>query len=191
MIYLWVKPKSCPQKLIAEYNRKLSIDRFLFTDGICLTLSQIDKPIIFQHKMKEADISKYDCIPNNSSSPLVNQRIVDLLLKLAPDDVQFFDAEVRCMDGILTGYKLLNVTSTFVGIDREKSICQMMKNSPTSILGFRYLTYKPGCMGNHKVARDKEYLGNLLVSEEVKQLFEKEKIKGIWFARPEEWFGNY
>jgi hypothetical protein len=43
-------------------------------------------------------------------------------------------------------------------------------------------------MGSHKIARDAEYLGNLLVSEEIKQVFEKEKIKGVWLVRPEEWY---
>ncbi|CAM4456490.1 MAG: hypothetical protein LEGION0403_FIIPPAGN_02774 [Legionella sp.] len=54
---------------------------------------------------------KYDCIPNNSASKLVNQKIIDILMKLAPGDVQFFDAEVHCKDGILTDYKLLNLTN--------------------------------------------------------------------------------
>ncbi|WP_155823934.1 hypothetical protein [Legionella shakespearei] len=41
-------------------------------------------------------------------------------------------------------------------------------------------------MSHHKLARDKEYLGNILVSEEFKLAFEKNKVKGVWFAKPEE-----
>lgn len=122
---------------------------------------------------------KYDCIPNNSSSPLVNQKIIDILLKLAPDDVQFLDAEVHCKDGVLKNYKLLNIINKVKGIDREKSILTMMEQAPDAILRFRYLTYKPGCMGNHKLARDAEYLSHILISEEIKKAFEMEKIKGV------------
>jgi hypothetical protein len=130
---------------------------------------------------------KYDCIPNNCASPLVNQKVIDLLYKLVPEDIQFFDAEVRCKDGILTNYKLINITRTIMGIDHEKSIYSLIP-STDGILGFKYLTYKPGCMGINKIARDKEYLGNILVTEEFKKAFEKEKIKGARFVRPEEFY---
>src|SRR3990167_1053226 len=186
MIYLWEKPKNCMHKLIAGYNREISPDRFLFRKGIKLSAEQVNTKPIFELNITQAEIIKYDCIPNNSESPLVNQKIVDILLRLVPDEVQFFDAEVRCKDGVLTGYKLLNATCKIIGIDREKSIYSMIDSD--AILGFKYLTYKPGCMGNIKLARDKDYKGNFLVSEEIKQAFEKENIKGIWFARPEEWY---
>ena len=133
---------------------------------------------------------KYDSIINNASSPLVNQKIRDILLKLAPDDVQFIKAEVHCKDGILTNYHFLNVTSEIIGVDREKSIYTMMKLAPDVFSSFRYLTYKPGCMGNHKLARDAENLGNILVTEEIKCAFEKEKIKGVWFIAPEKYHTN-
>ncbi|MDP1603830.1 MAG: hypothetical protein Q8M03_11260 [Legionella sp.] len=133
---------------------------------------------------------KYDSIINNASSPLVNQKIRDILLKLAPDDVQFIKAEVHCKDGILTNYNLVNVTSEIIGVDREKSIYTMMKLAPDVFSSFRYLTYKTGCMGNHKLARDAENLGNILVTEEIKLAFEKEKIKGVWFISPEKYHTN-
>jgi len=145
---------------------------------------------ILRVKATATEIQKqYDSIPNMTDAPLVNQKVVELLMKLAPDEVQFLDAEVHCKDGILTNYKLLNVTRNFVGIDREKSIYSMMlPYAPDKILGFKYLTYKAGCMGTLKLARDEEYLGNLLVTEQVKQAFEKEKIKGCRFIRPEEFY---
>lgn len=85
---------------------------------------------------------KYDCIQNNSTSPLINQKIADILFKLAPDDIQLFDAEVHCKDGVLKDYKLLNFTSKIRGIDRENSILSMWKDEPDVIKGFKYLTYK-------------------------------------------------
>lgn len=55
---------------------------------------------------------------------------------------------------------------------------------------FKYLTYKPGCMKNHKLARDEEYLGNILITEEIKEAFEKEKVKGAWLVRPEDYYSQ-
>jgi len=145
---------------------------------------------ILRLKATTTEIQKqYDSIPNDADAPLVNQKIVDLLMKIAPNEVQFFDAEVHCKDGILTDYKLLNVTRNFIGIDREKSICKMMfPDAPDEIRGFKFLTYKPGCMGSLKLARDEEYSPNLLVTEQLKQAFEKEKIKGCRFVRPEDFY---
>lgn len=130
---------------------------------------------------------KYDCIHNNSGSPLINQKIIDILHKIAPDDVQFLDTEIHCKDGVLKNYKLLNFTKKVIGIDRENSVLTMMKQAPDLISGFRYLTYKPSCMGNHKLARDAEYSAHILMTEEVKNAFEKEKIKGVWCVTPEEY----
>lgn len=74
-----------------------------------------------------------------------------------------------------------------MGIDHDKSIYSLIE-STDAILGFKYLTYKSGCMGHFKLARDKVYLGNILVSEELKLAFEKEKVRGVWLARPEEFY---
>jgi hypothetical protein len=138
-------------------------------------------PIInFNKTTKEQLQKRFDCLPNNYSSPLINQKIVDILAELAPNDVQFFDTEVRCQGEILPDYKILNIASVIKGIDHRKSI-------PNSI-GFNYLTYIPGCMGKHKITRDDEYIGNILVTEEIKQAFEKAKIKGVRFVRPEEYY---
>ena len=138
-------------------------------------------PILKLERALKCEIqTKYDCIDNNGTSPLVNEKVMELLLSLAPDDVQFFDAEIRCKDGILNNYKLVNITHTIQGIDHEKSV--------PGALGFKYLTYKPGCMGKHKLARDEEYLGNILVTEGIKQAFEKEKITGVGLVRPEDYY---
>lgn len=283
MLYLWVQPEYSTRKLIADYNRALSPNRFLFLEGVKLNIEEIRQCYAYvrsslvdlsddlfirdqlRRTMKYAyiftydemfccaggivtkidisvdhikkltaellftdnDIDKepkilsdmqlenisasikqpvfqrnpifslsapkamikqqFDCIPNISGSPLVNQKIVDILLKVIPNEVQFFDAEVRCKDGILTNYKLLNSTCKIIGIDHVNSIYSLIDSTKT-ILGFKYLTYKAGCMGNYKLARDGEYLSNLLVTDEIKHFFEKEKVTGVRFARPEEYY---
>lgn len=146
------------------------------------------RPILNVKATQSELLKKYDSIPNSCGLPLVSKNIVDILLQLAPDDVQFFDAEIHCKDGILMGYKLLNLTSKIKGIDHEQSVYTIMEGLPNVIYDFKKAIYKTGCMGHHKLARDEEYLSHILVTEEIKQAFEKEKINGVWFVTPEEWY---
>jgi len=186
MIYMWEIPE-CPNKHIAAYNEAISTDRFIFMQGKPVTKEEITKPLIFELKITQAEIMKYDAIPNNSSSPLVNQKIVNILQELAPEDVQFFDAEIRCKDGDLKDYKLLNIARSIEGIDHEKSIYRRDKFAGLITI-IKYLTYLPNCMKNYKLGRDKELIGNILVTEEIKQAFENAKIKRLRIVRPEEYY---
>ncbi len=129
--------------------------------------------------------------------PLINERVQSILEEIAPNEVQFFPAKVICSDGELEGYSFLNVAVEIIGIDHEKSDYDNIATiDPATgkrivtdaIAGFSYLTYKPGCMGKHPLARDKEYHSNLLVSEKLKIIFDKEKITGVWLVRPEEFY---
>ena len=145
-------------------------------------------PIItFADATREQVRKAYDCLPNSSLIPLVNKKTEDLLLQLAPDDVQFFDTEIRCKDGILPGYRLLNATHTIKGIDYAKS---EYKKSSMGIITFRYMAYKhdSDCMGSHKIAREEDYIPNLVVSEEIKEAFARERIRGPRFVTPEEFY---
>jgi hypothetical protein len=188
LLYFW-ESSDCPDEHTAVYVDEISMDRFLFRKGVFIKKEQINKPIIFDLTVSKAEIAAYDDMPNNSASPLVNQKMMDLLLAIAPNDVQFFDAEVHCHDGVLTNYKLLNITRTVVGIDREQSI-YTKSESLGAIRTVRRLVYNPGCMKNHLIARDAEYLGNILVTEEIKQVFEKAKINGAQIFTPEDYYRN-
>jgi len=188
MIYLWEFPEYFLNKHIAVYHHKYSVAWLSFRKGKKIDQKEITEEPIFDLEVTRAEIQRFDNLPSNAGSvPLVNQKIIDLLLELAPEDVQFFDAEVRCKDGVLTNYKMLNVTHTIRGIDHEKSVYTKMKQAD-AILGFNYLTYQPGCMGSYQLARDEEYKGNLLVTETIKQAFNKNKITGVRFVRPEDFY---
>jgi len=192
MIYLWeAVQENYPNKLMGRYDRDSSPDRFLLEEGRSLKAGEFNKPAIIIFRSTKKNMSKYDCLPNSSLIPLVNQRIRKILEDLAPNDVQFLDAKVMCADGELEGYQLLNATHTIVGIDFEKSKYNKIPMPDDSfIYSWKYLTYKPGCMGVHHIARDQEYIGNLLVSETVKRIFDKEHIiAGL--IRPEEFYRPY
>jgi hypothetical protein len=187
MIYLWECPENFLNHDVGEYDRDVSPDRFLLSDGRPLNAGEFSPVPTVDFEVPQKRLLKFDCLPNNSSIPLVNTRTKSILENLASNEVQFFPARLNCKDGELEGYYFLNVTRTIVGIDHEKSIYTKML-TVDAISRFRYLTYKPGCMGEYQLARDKEYLGNLLVSGKIKSIFEQERITGVWLVRPEDYY---
>jgi hypothetical protein len=198
MIYLWEIPENFSNRDTGEYDRNLSPDRFLLRRGSELNADEFSPTPIVDFEVSQKRLLKFDCLPNNSSIPLVNNRVIKSILEnLAPNEVQFFPAKVLCSDGELRGYFFLNVIAEIIGIDHEKSVYTNIETIDKvtgkrivldAISGFTYLTYNPGCMGKYHLARDKEYHGNLLVSEKLKVIFDKEKITGVWLVPPEEFY---
>lgn len=183
MIYLWEIPENFLNRDVGEYDRDNSPDHYWLRKGQLLT--EFSPMPIVHFEVPKKNILKFDCLPNNSLIPLVNEKIRDILEELAPNDIQFFPAKLICTDGELEGYYFLNITRLIKGIDHTKSIYTRMTMGD-AISGFHYLTYIKNCMGEYKLARDQEYRGNLLVNEKVKLVFNKEKITGVWIVRPEE-----
>lgn len=187
MIYLWTVPESFPNRAVGEYLSNCSPDRFLLYNGRELAINEFSPIPTVDFEVPRKKLLQFDCLPNNSLIPLVNSRIKTILENLAPGDIQFFPAKCVCSDGILEGYYFLNATHTILGIDHEKSIYTKMK-TVDAISGFTYLIYKHGCMKEYKLAREQEYPGNLLVSKKIKEIFDKEKITGVWLVRPEDYY---
>ena len=182
MIYLWKFPENTLNKEIGEYDRACSPDRFLLLASRKLQKAEFSPVPVVHFEVPQKRLLKFDCLANNGMVPLINERVQSILEEIAPNEVQFFPAKVICSDGELEGYSFLNVAVEIIGIDKEKTVYDR------SGYGFNYLTYKKGCMGEHPLARDKEYHSNLLVSEKLKIIFDKEKITGVWLVRPEEFY---
>lgn len=189
-IYLWEIPENYPEKLIGRYERERSPDRFLFREGQVLSIAQVKPDPIIKFEVSMAQLEPYDCLDNTSSIPLVNQRLADLLINLAGDDIQLFDVKIECTDGELERYKILNVIHTVKGIDHEQSVYTTFKlpRGGSMIGTIRKLVYKPGCMGNHHLAKDEEMKDNLLVTQNIYDTFKREKITGVWLATPDEFY---
>lgn len=189
MIYLIKNPIDYKFKQEAKYDYDASVDRFLFHEGKYVTKSQIDKPIIFNMKLSVKEASAFDNIINTSSCLLANQKIIDILKKEAPDEVQFFDAEIKCKDGIITNYKLVNITQEVEGVDHEKSHYNKMIHAD-AISGFMRLKLVKNCIKNYKISRLKEYSSHILVTEEIKQAFEAARVTGLRFVTPEDYYSD-
>lgn len=187
MIYLWAIPENFKDCDIGSYDYDNSPDRFVLLDGRNIEPSEFTSIATVNFEVQKKRVLNFDCLPNSGNCPLVNKRVKKILENLAPNDIQFFPVKCVCSDGELDSYYYVNITHLFAGIDHEKSIYTKMK-TVDAIAGFKYLTYKPGCLGTYHLARDREYSVNLLVSEAVKLLFDKERVTGVWLAKPEEFY---
>jgi len=67
---------------------------------------------------------------------------------LAPEELRFFDAEIRCKNSVLTNYKFVNITQKVEGVDHEKSLYDKMINID-AISGFRHLKLLNNCMNGY------------------------------------------
>jgi len=187
MIYLIKSPEDYKSKQEAKYNHNLSTDMFIFGRGAFVSKNQIDKPIIFDLNIPVHEALRFDQIINDSSCLLINQKIANLLIKIVPEEVQFFDTEIRCKDGILTNYQLVNITQKIEGVDYEKSLYDKMINID-AISGFMRLKLKKACMNGYKLARLAEFTSHTLATEEVKRAFELERVTGLRFVTPEDYY---
>ena len=187
MLYLWESPENFLNRDMGEYDKNISPDRFLLIAGRFLESNEFNPISTVNFEISKKKVLALDCLSNNTQVPLVNNRIKEILENFAPNNIQFFPAKIVCADGEIEGYSFLNITHLIKGIDHEKSIYTKMR-MVDAISMFHYLTYKEGCMGEHQLARDEEYPGNLLVSEKIKSIFEKEKVTGICFIRPEDYY---
>ncbi|MBA4695880.1 MAG: hypothetical protein H2069_00645 [Legionella sp.] len=56
----------------------------------------------------------------------------------------------------------------------------------TDILGFKHLVLTPNCLGNHLIARNREYDPQILFSQLLFDAFKAPKIKGVDLITPDE-----
>jgi len=188
-VYMWEIPESYPHKLIGEYDREHSPDRFLFLYGKPLARSEVSTTPIIKFEVSKNKLTPYDCLPTNTSSPIVNNRLAALLLEHAENDIQLFDVKIECTDGELEGYKLVNITHMMKGMDYEQSIYKTidLPDDESMIALISKLVLRPDCMGTYQLMREEES-ENLLVSQRLYDVFKREKVTGVWLATPDEFY---
>ena len=181
MVYIWRVPEDYPQSLFGEYQREGAPDRFLLKRGEHLP-AQFGVPVI-RFDGVIADLRKFDCLANNALVPLVNARCAAILTEVASKDVQFIPTRVEAADGVTDEFSLLNVTSKVKCIDRERSVFSFVPGTQ-QIMSFRKLEYFESCLGEHRLARDSDYLGHLLLDDAASMRLRG--CTGIALRRPSE-----
>ncbi|PSS73171.1 imm11 family protein [Shewanella algae] len=183
MVYIWKISDDYPERLIGEYDRKNSPDRFIFKRGEVLPPDILSPTIIFD--VRTCELNAIDDLASNAMVPIISNRLAAELSDFALQDIQLIDVNIKAKDGVIDGYKLLNVVSKVVGIDKSNSIYTLVPGSE-QIMSFRRVKYKDDCLGSHHLARDSEYSSNLIVSDVLAERLFNMKLKGVGLYHPEE-----
>jgi hypothetical protein len=170
-------------KALLEYNwRVRKTNRFIFMDGKPVPVEDYD--LILDSEVTEDKLTKYDILPNLSGSPIVNQKVIDVLKEICPNDFQAFPAIFRNKDNSISSFEnkdyfLINITKLVEVIDMEKSDVDLYESG--NISSIRRLTFKEGGMGGVHLAREARTHSMELASGTLVQAFKKAKIKGVSF----------
>ena len=185
-VYMWEFPETYAQKSVGKYDEDTSPDRFLFYSGERLSANP-GIPII-RFRIPAERIKKLDNLVTTTGSPVVSPRLAEILTAFAPDDIQLFDVILKAPDGDVEGYKLVNLTHTVEGVDRERSVFYLGAND--WIRGFDILFCKPGCMDRHHLARLDEFHGKILASQALRDHLKRSRLRGLNLCLPEDWYAG-
>jgi len=190
-MYFWERPKNFKEIEIGEYKNddQNVIDRFKFYGGRRLTSEESEGESIFVFRLSCRHLGVNDCLINNSGSPLVNQKIREILLRLAPEDVQFFPAKVICSDGALEGYFMVNIVPRLKGVDHLSSVYSTLDlpDGAKMMASIKRLVLKEEFMEGHHLVREGETF-HIVVSQQIYDAFKSAKIKGVRLVTPDEYY---
>lgn len=174
MIWIWRIPNEWSNKMIGKVLKNTGTDRFEFLKGKTLNENTTICPNIVFDCEKEF---LFDVLPNDGALLIVSKRVLDIMDKLCKYDYQVFEANVFVGKNKVNGYYLLNILNLVEILDKERSVFTKIKNS-NAILKFEKLVYKKENLINHNIARNSDYLQHVVVSQQLKEIFDKENIKG-------------
>lgn len=174
---VWTIPEEFPQELIGTYDRERSPDRFEYRKGEPVS-GEIGTPV-FAFQARFEDLQVWDVLPNDALLPLVSPRVAAVLRSKAAADCQLLDAVVEHRGGTAKdAWKVVNITILVQAIDHEASEYSLIRGTK-QILGFRKLRYRPGALGNVKIARDAEYKSHVLVSPALASVLVEAGVRGL------------
>jgi hypothetical protein len=183
-VFLWEIRDDYPERLIGEYQRDVSPDRFLYKKGKAIP-EDLPSPV-FRFSATTEVLRKRPDLANNAMIPLISMEVAEVLHRHCPNDVQLIPARITAKDGELPGYSIVNATHTVHCIDHERSIYKKMTGAD-AILSFQRLVCLSGCMGVHALARDEEYLSHLLVRGDLRESLGFLKLLGLYQPSEMSW----
>lgn len=184
--YIWETQFDRPICLIGEYERGDSPNRFDLKAGA--RLPDTWGRATFEFGGARGDLLKYDDLANNALVPLVSDRLAALLVRNCPDLVQLFPADIRAVDGELSGYWVLNVTCVGEAIDLEQSEygCIAGTSHP---LRFSKLVFRD-TVDPRLLFRESSYRSFIVVGEPLRNEFSMYGITGVDLVSPDKFGGD-
>lgn len=120
-----------------------------------------------------------------STGPILySNQLRDVLLRIAPTEVEFFDAEIHFRDQRIEGFSVINPLFRLRCVDLEKSECQQTNfdtNNPKYSFDYEVLLDEMP-EGAH-LAICHEHHRQVVVSQVIKEACRAARLKGLQFCR--------
>jgi hypothetical protein len=199
---IWDIPDDFKERNIMDYNwRERKTDNYIFMGGKCLPCPDVgglnyskdpkEYDLIFASRVSPKEFTKFDCLPNNSTALLVNQKVLDILNKLCTDDIQAFPATIM-PDKSFTGnfknhdYWLINITKTVDPIDHANTeFSYTPKSLGGDIIGAKKIRFLDVDISG--IARNQLFSSLKIVSASLAQAFKESKVTGVQFIEDKDY----
>jgi hypothetical protein len=189
---IFCKPNGFRKYQLKYDWRKNKTDRFIFMRGQLVDIKK-DYELRLSSTLSAKDLAKYDFYPNNSGSPVVNRRTLDLLKKHCPNDFQALPASIGLYKGDeflpydMEAY-LINILVLSDSIDKNNSSLEYTDKG--NISGITKLRFTPGSLKSQLLARLKGYNVEILASPTLVDIFKENDISGAMFLTAEKGYCN-
>lgn len=184
MPYIWTIEDDYPERLLGTYDRDRGPDRFEFKQGKECQTGPSQTRYFFNATIKSLR-SRHD-LGNNALVPLVCPDIANVLCGLCENQVQLIPAEIVACDGVIKDYSIVVATHKVRGLNHAESSYTHIPGSK-AIMRFRKAVYQEGCMGELDIARDEEYLSNLLISTQLHDALQRFDGLGLYSPSEMKW----
>jgi len=129
-------------------------------------------------------------LPNYVRCPLIDETLVEIIQRLAREDVQFLPVTLRVKDAEITRYSYARPLHKLPCTDVAKSVIESWIVPGETIMDASHLVFKPDCLGDKHFARD-SYTSHAVVSEALKDELMATGAKGLNFCLPENMWNIY
>lgn len=208
---IWRNPEGFPHKCWMNYNWRKMHERtnsVIFMQGRPLPCEDVgpincsmdtkEYDLIFASEVAPAVFKRFDCLPNNATSmpPLVNQKVLEILNKHCPDDIQAFPATIVPEKGSKQkfenhDYWVINITKLVDAIDLEKSDVEFFDHDPRIEDAIRTIN-KLAFIDSEEfdiplIKRIKNKRSMEIVSPILTQAFKEARVTGVAFVEDKDY----
>lgn len=195
---------SISEKLWVLYNHKnIKTNLFIFMEGLHLPSDDAGKlhlsqspetyDLLFSTSASKNNIMQYDILPSNAPFPIVSNRALHVLQEFCLDDIQIFPVEIQSDQSTNDTYTLknnfwainfvklvdaININESDLVLDCDNDIMVIEK------LVFNKIDFDKS---DFIIARDYHFKPLIIASPQLKEAFEKHKIKGCEFLTDEQY----
>lgn len=180
-MYLLTTVKNTNGLLSFDHDRAQGYD--LFYEGTDLCAVQFDLRYEVKRKAGVKQLRTFHLIQSDGPE-LISNHLRAVIEKFAPNDVNFFEAQIFCGGEQIEGFSAINVKSKIPCMDLEASEYRITNFDPVApTYFFSYLKLDKNTASEAEVYRCAEHPGYIVFGETLKAACMEEGIKGLMFCR--------